>query len=244
MIKPSLEVKDPVGFETLELFSKADNYNKWMFNSLVPFCSDNILEIGSGTGNISNFLLNKFDCVTLSDLRDEYCDVLKQKFKGSDNLSGVYKIDLNLPDFDSVYGALFNSFDTVIALNVIEHIKDDLLAITNCKKLLKQKGRLVVLVPAYQSLYNAIDKMLDHYRRYTVKSMITLKKKAGLKIIHSQYFNLAGVFGWWLSGSVLRNKVIPGNQLSLFNRLTPLFQIIDNITFCKMGLSVIVVAEK
>ena len=237
------DIKDPIGYHTLGLLSGADNYNRWMFKTLAPFCSGNILEIGSGVGNISECLLENFENVTLSDLRSEYCEVLHKRFDKSDSLEGIHKIDLVETEFEKSYNHLFNKFDTIIALNVIEHIKDDSLAINNCKKLLKEDGKLIVLVPAYQCLYNQMDSMLEHYRRYSQKKLKSLLKNEGMINIHSQYFNAAGILGWWLTGSFFNHKTIPEKNINLFNKLVFLFKIIDIILFYKIGLSVLVVAK-
>lgn len=180
----------------------------------------------------------------MSDLVAEYCDALHQKFAVFHNLNGIYQIDITSTNFEESCKALLNKFDTVIALNVIEHIKDDSIAINNCKKLLKVHGRLIILVPAYQSLYNSLDKMLGHKRKYTKNTLVNRVRSAGLNIIHTQYFNLTGIVGRWFSGSILKNKSITANQLKLFNKLTSVFQLIDKLIFCNMGLPVTVISEK
>lgn len=134
-------------------------------------------------------------------------------------------------------------YDTVFALNVVEHIKDDLLALKNCKKLLKRGGHVVILVPAYQWLYNRFDKELEHYRRYTKNNLARLMADAKLLVIHSQYFNLAGMAGWFVSGKILKKKTIPKDQMSLYNKLVPIFKVVDKTLFNKVGLSVIAVGK-
>jgi len=99
------------------------------------------------------------------------------------------------------------------------------------------------LVPAYQSLYNGLDKMLGHKRRYTKSSLVTQLGSMGLNVIHKQYFNFAGIVGWWVSGHILKNKSMKEKQLALFNSLTSVFQLIDRLIFYNMGLSVIVISE-
>ena len=143
-----------------------------------------------------------------------------------------------------MYGDLLEKFDGLFALNVVEHIKDDTLAIANCKKLLRPGGRMLILVPAYQTLYNTFDEALEHYRRYNKKSLKKLFSDNQLQITHSQYFNFAGILGWFLSGNILRKKVIPTGQMKLYNSLVPLFKIADKMLFNQVGLSVIVEGVK
>src|SRR5690606_677050 len=96
----------------------------------------------------------------------EYCRILKTQFGSFENCRGVVQLDLVHKDFEREYAELLASFDTVFALNVIEHIKDESLAIKNCRSLLKEGGNLIILVPSYQIIYNKFDKDLGHHRRY------------------------------------------------------------------------------
>jgi SAM-dependent methyltransferase len=165
---------------------------------------------------------------------------LNQKYGSNPNCEGVRNIDLVHPNFDTEYNDLLGTFDGAFALNVVEHIQDDTQAIANAKKLLKKGGRLVILVPAYQSLYNNFDKALEHYRRYTEGSLRGIFKKNNLQIAHNQYFNLAAIAGWWVSGSLMKKEVIPSGQMKLYNLLVPIFKIMDKVVLNKVGISVIV----
>ena len=236
--------EDKEGQSTLEAIAMADKFNKWMFNTILPFCSDKILEIGSGIGNISQFFLESGLRITLSDIRNNYCDALRQKFYGAKTLDDVLLIDLADQDFEKRYAKYQGAFDTVFSLNVIEHIKDDRLALKNCRYLLKNGGFLIILVPAYQFLYNTFDVELGHYRRYTKSTLRSLFLTNGLDISHSQYFNIMGTLGWFFSGKVLKKKSIPEGQMGLYNTLVPIFKVIDKITLQRFGLSVIVVGRK
>ncbi|MCH2021953.1 MAG: class I SAM-dependent methyltransferase [Saprospiraceae bacterium] len=235
---------DQVGSDTLDLIRDAGKFNKWMYQTIKPFCKGKILEIGSGVGNISQFFLEDGDDIMLSDLRQGYCDRLKDNFSSYKTLQGIKLMDLTDPEFDIKFKNLFNSFDTIFALNVIEHIFDDKLAIKNCRKLLKNNGNLIVLVPSYQKLFNGIDKSLDHYRRYNKKTLSTLFIDNNLKIVHKRYFNFMGIFAWFFSGKLQKNDSIPAGQMRLYNILVPIFRIIDVLVFRAFGLSTIVVGKK
>lgn len=240
-----LQQEDSIGLETLEMFARADKFNEWMYEAIAPFCQGTILEIGSGIGNISKYLLENNEGLTaLSDLRENYCTILRQRFANRKNLKGIFQIDLSTEDFAGKYTQLLNQFDTVIALNVIEHINNDQLAIKNCNQLLKKNGRLIILVPAYKSLYNSLDKELGHFRRYTSRKLRDLLINQGMKMVAAKYFNGAGIFGWWVSGSIFKNKIISDKQLAIYNNLVPAFRLADKLIFNIMGLSVIAVAEK
>lgn len=233
---------DNEGMEILSVIEKADKFNKWMYQTIQPFVKGKVLEIGSGIGNISQFfLIDKYN-IALSDIRDSYCDKLKQKF--GDKGVEVYNINLVDHDFDSKYNTIIGSFDTVFALNVVEHIENDNLALQNMYKLLSKGGVAIILVPAYQFLYNGIDKGLEHYRRYTQKMTNETLIQAKFEVIHQQYFNAMGIAAWYISGKLQKNETIPEGQMGLYNLLVPVFRIIDKLVFNKIGLSNIAVGKK
>src|SRR5688572_22869454 len=173
---------DPSGLLTLERFAHATRLNRWMFETIQPFCKGHVLEVGSGIGNLSQYFLEKNFRLTASDLRDEYINILHGKFGRHLNLAGIKSIDLAVENFDTRFSDLLQQFDTVVALNVIEHIQDDEMAISNCKKLLKPGGHLVILVPAFNVLYNLFDEELGHYVRYTSKTLNELLESQALEV--------------------------------------------------------------
>lgn len=236
--------KDEVGIETLDVISSADKFNKWMYETIEPYCRGEILEIGSGIGNLSKYFLEANANITLSDIRSNYCRHLENDFKESSSLKGVLNLDLVDPMFELKYKNYFNMFDTIFALNVVEHIKNDQMAIENAKKLLKSSGKLIILVPAYDFLYNNFDTELCHFRRYNLEKLKSLYIAAGLSIIKGFYFNCIGMIGWYVSGKLQGNRNIPKSQMSFYNKLVWLFRIADKIVMNKTGLSVIVVGEK
>lgn len=235
---------DPEGQLTLEVISRADRFNRWMFETIEPFCSGEILEAGSGIGNISRFFIEAGYPIALSDIRSHYCDYLRETFSGFPNLKSIYQLDLVEPGFENNQSSLREKFDTIFSLNVVEHIEDDHLAIRNARYLLKKGGNLIILVPAFNFLYNQLDKTLGHYRRYSRQTLENIFIQNQLRILHSQYFNLAGIPGWFVSGKLQKNKSIPGSQMKLYNHLVPVFKIMDKLVFNRAGLSVIAVGRK
>jgi len=238
-----LTAQDQVGFTTLRYLSETTQLNRWMFETILPHVRGNILEIGSGIGNISCQFVKADLPISLSELDAEYCHQLRDQFEGEPLIRGIHQLDLVHPLFQTEYKALLGTFQTVFALNVVEHISDHRQAIANARSLLSPNGRIIILVPAYQFLYNEIDRGLGHHRRYTRNSVKQLLS-GGFDILHTQYFNLAGIAGWLFSGTVLHNKTLTAGPLSLYNKLVPFFRLVDSLAFHQIGLSVIAVARK
>ena len=227
------------GEETLKSMSHADKLNEWMYMQIKPFVKGKVLEVGSGIGNISQYFIRDNLDIELSDIRDQYLKFLECRFDSNK----VHKLDLVNPNFEKEYSHLIGQFSLVFALNVIEHIENDKLALENIQKLLKPKGISYILVPAFNSLYNNFDKSLFHFRRYTKKKLENILPNNSKKI-KSWYFNFAGIFGWVIVGGILKKRIIPESNIKLYNFLTPLFKVLDLVVMNKVGLSVIVVSEK
>ena len=240
-MNPSFDYKefDEEGAATLETIANATRFNAWMYQTIRPYCKGRILEIGSGIGNISQFFIRDDANIVLSDIRDQYCAYLGKNYSSQE----VVQMDLVHPNFDQEYASLIDSFDTVFALNVVEHIEDDTLAMTNVKKLLRKEGNCVILVPAFQFLYNSFDKELYHFRRYTRSSLNTLMRPI-FSIKYETYFNAIGTLGWFVNANLLKKKLIPSDQMKMFDRLVPVFRAVDFFTKRLLGLSVIIVGQK
>ena len=225
---------DIEGESTLKSIAKAENFNYWMYQQMATYLKGNVLEIGSGIGNISKFIRTDGQ-VVLSDVRDQYVSQLKTQFPDYQTVN----MDLVHPDFVHEYAEFIGKFDFVFALNVVEHIENDQLALQNMQKLLKKNGVSFVLVPAYQSLYNEFDRSLEHFRRYTKSSLIKAFPTEK-NVMKSWYFNSLGIVGWFVVGKIMSKEIIPESNMSLYNKLVPLVKFLDFITMNKVGLSVIV----
>jgi SAM-dependent methyltransferase len=232
------------GTDTLEVISEAVHFNRWMYETIKPHCTGEILEIGSGIGNISQFFIIDGASISLSDIEISYFPRLKEKFGESINLKGMYRLDFSDKNLEKNHPEMIDRFDTIFALNVVEHIPDHVQAMKNAMKMLRKGGKVVILVPAFQWLYNGFDEQLDHQRRYTQKSLRTLLEGAGFDIKHRQYFNFIAILGWFISGTILRKRIIPGGQMRFYDAMVPVWKIIDFFVNKIAGVSVIQVGYK
>jgi SAM-dependent methyltransferase len=231
---------DAMGAETLDIMHEAPAYNRWQYSRIAPFLGRRICEIGSGIGNMSDYLLQApYELVVLSDMDPAYLTTLRSRFGGRPN---VHFEHLTLPD--PAAGARFAGYglDTVVALNVVEHIPDDLGALTCAASLLKPGGRVVILVPAFQSLFGSLDETLGHVRRYTRRTISQRFRAAGLQVERTFYFNLVGTAGWWFNARVRRVPLIPRDQLRRFDALVPLLRLEDHVPL-PFGQSVICIGR-
>jgi SAM-dependent methyltransferase len=239
------QAEDDVGLATLETMAQADRFNRWMYEVVAAeLLPGPTLEVGSGIGNVSMHFLANGTPLTMSDLRPAYCAHLRSAFGGHPHAQGVVQLDLVAEAFDQRYAAMLGQYTNVYALNVVEHIADDGVAVRNAYQLLRPGGRLLILVPAYPWLYNGFDAQLQHYRRYTRRRLTETLGAQGIPVRRSFFFNLIGIAGWFVSGGLLKRSLIPTGQMRLYNRLVPIFRYLDRLAGQRAGLSVVCVGEK
>jgi ubiquinone/menaquinone biosynthesis C-methylase UbiE len=236
-----LNPKDNTGSEVLEVIASADKFNHWMYETIKPFSKGNILEIGSGIGNISKFFIEQGARITLSDFDDYYIEYLNKKY--SNQKINIISIDLQQENFEQQHTGKKEVFDSIIMLNVLEHIQDDSLALKNCSYLLKPGGNIIILTPSYSFLYSSIDKALGHYRRYSLAELNNILIRNHFNVKKRFRFNALGIPAWFY-GKILRLKTIPSKEMNFYNKLTPIARLIDRISFRKAGLSCIIIGEK
>jgi SAM-dependent methyltransferase len=213
---------DPSGALTLEIMAAAPRYNRWMFDEIAPYLGRRILEVGSGIGNMSaHMAAAKPELLVLTDRDAFYRGHVAARFAGN---PAVRVETLELPDAGAPGRFGPDRLDTVVALNVVEHIEDDVGALTTIRGLLAPEGRAVILVPSLPGIYGELDRELGHHRRYSRESLAAAFAAAGLRLVTMFWFNRAGVAGWWFNGRVRGQKHISLSQLKQFDALVPVLR--------------------
>ena len=233
---PPAAQSDPTGAATLECLAAAPRFNRWMFERIRPWIGERVLEIGSGIGNLSQFLVDR-PTVVLTDTQPEYLERLRARFADRANVE-VLRLYLPTPDGPVAE----RRFDTIVCLNVLEHVADDVGSLAAMRRLLEGSGRLVLLVPALPALYGSLDRALGHVRRYTTRELRAKLAQTGFRLRRVEYFNLAGIPGWWVSGKLLGREVIPAGPMRLFDALVPLFRL-ERLLPWRVGQSLIAIGE-
>jgi SAM-dependent methyltransferase len=234
MVRPA----DQAGAETLEIMSAAPQYNRWQYSRVARYLGRRICEVGAGIGNMSSLILGGSpELLVLTDTDLYYQEALRRRFESATN---VIVDELTLPDRSA--GRRFQEYelDTVVALNVVEHIADDVAALRSIATMLRPRGRVVVLVPALPSLFGSLDQELGHYRRYTRESLTRTISAAGFQVQGAFYFNLLGTLGWWFNARVRKAPRIPAAQLRYFETLVPILRMEDHLHL-PFGQSVIAI---
>jgi glycosyltransferase involved in cell wall biosynthesis len=213
---------DPLESQILFRLSRARRFNRWMADTIRPYVGDCVLEIGAGIGNITAELMTARKYFA-SDINSFYLEML-DGLKAHNPRLKTALVDLRDLGGLALSGA---RFDTVVCLNVIEHLEDDRQALHNIASVLNAGGRAIVLVPGGPWLYGSLDEVLGHKRRYTEKMLRELASACGLRFEALVRFNRASSLPWFVNGRVLRRRSFSRIQLAVLELLMPLIRRLD-----------------
>lgn len=227
-------MKDQSG-RTLESMSQAVWYNRWTLKKFSKYLNGKILEVGCGIGNFTKFLL-KYGKVTAIDVDSDYLKEAKSKVKDAEIGSGNIE--------KGKYPFKDKRFNTIVCINVLEHVKNDSTALRNIHQLLENNGILVLLVPAHKFLFNCIDQSIGHFRRYEKEKLIKQLKDCGFEIVETRRLNLIGGIGWLVTGKLFKEKEVSDTKIRIFNIISQVFLLLENIFEPPFGTSILVIARK
>jgi len=215
-------VGDEAGAEVLERLNRAPRFTQWMADVIRPYIGDRVLEVGAGTGNMSVHLMPR-SVYWATDVNPHYLDKLCSLRSTRPYMRVAYTNAVDAGTFPAG-----QSFDTVVCLNVVEHIRDDVRALRNIRNSLSNGGRAIILVPCGPGLYGSLDEVLGHCRRYTSEQLTVVSREAGFHVEQVLKFNRPGVPAWWLNGRVLHRRAFGLGQIRMLNLLTPIFRLVDS----------------
>jgi glycosyltransferase involved in cell wall biosynthesis len=212
---------DEHGGEILDRLTRAPRFTRWMADVIDPHIGDRVLEVGAGTGNMSVNLMPR-SIYWATDVNPSYLEYLLTLRATRPYMRVAHTNAMEAETFPTG-----QRFDTVVCLNVVEHVQDDLAALRNIRGALEDGGRAVILVPCGPGLYGSLDEVLGHFRRYTETQLRDVAQQAGFHVEHVLRFNRAGVPAWWLNGRILKRQTFGIGQIRILNFLTPLFRLVD-----------------
>ena len=223
----------------LQLLNEATAYRGWLSSQVQPFLGQRILEVGSGIGNYTEMLEAGRQLVWATDHDPRYIDRLQQRFAHS-AIVVPRLLDISRIAQDDRQLLAEQGFDTCIIMNVLEHIEDDQETLAAMRDCLSPGGRIVLVLPALPCLFNSLDRAYEHFRRYSRRSMNRSAAALGMTVECSRYFNMVGIFGWWLHGSLRGKRFLPRTGTRVFNRAVPLMRLAESILPPPFGLSLTV----
>ena len=217
----------------LKYFDKAENFRNYQFQFIKPHIKGNIAEIGPGNGVFLKRYRKFSNKIYLFEPSKNFNKSLK-KIKSK-----------NIKIFNKNFVKQNNFYDTILYLDVLEHIKYDFIEIKKAYSSLKKNGYLIINVPAFQHLYSQFDKDVDHERRYSKKDFKNILKKLNIKKYKITYFDSLGYIFSLLSKIFTKNyKKNFSFKIKFWDNLIPLSKILDKFLFNKIGKSLLVIIMK
>jgi len=213
------------GGAILDALAGAQRFNRWMAGVIQPYIGKRVLEAGAGIGNLTRILSPRRERYIAGDIEPEHLARLRARFQHRPKME-VRHCDLSNPaDFEALAGAV----DSVVCVNVLEHVEDDMAGLRNIYAALQPGGRAIVLVPHGQAIYGSLDKALGHFRRYSHQELQGKMEQAGFRVERILDFNRISRPAWYVTGRLLQRKSINRFLLRVFDSLVWLWKRIDRL---------------
>jgi SAM-dependent methyltransferase len=222
-----------------ERMKRATRYFAWQARMATEQIGQRIIEIGCGLGNFTEHLLDR-EFVAGVDVVEGCLEHLRARFPNARNLE-TRCLDVQDDEFRELkrYRP-----DTIVCLNVLEHVRDDRRALANMREVLVPGGRAILILPAFESLYGPIDRNLGHFRRYSKAGWRALAGVSGFRVTTARYFNSVGFLGWWVNAKLLRKTEQSEGQIALFDSvIVPVLSRLESWMEPPFGQSIFTVLE-
>jgi len=213
------------GPDILDALAGAEQFNNWMAETIRPYVGVRVLEVGAGIGNLTRTLIPRKRRYIAADIDAEHLARLHTRFPHRPSLEVRYCDLANPKDFESLAGTV----DTVVCLNVLEHVEDDLAGLRNIHSALMPGGRAIILVPHGQEIFGTLDTALGHFRRYSHEELKSKMEKTGFRVERILEFNRISRPAWYVTGRLLKRTNLSRFQLNVFDRFVWLWRRIDQL---------------
>jgi SAM-dependent methyltransferase len=223
----------------LDALAGARNYYGAIVDQFLPFFGRRVLEAGAGIGTFARAVLDAAapETMTLVEPAANNLPVLRERFAGDRrvDLRGGYLEEL----------APMPRVDSVVAVNVLEHIEDDARFLRAAHAAIAPGGHILLYVPALRQLYGSLDEAFQHFRRYTKAVVLERLDGAGFEPVRVRYTNLPGVLSWFLAGRVFRRRTITARDVALYDRVVmPWVTAVERWWEPWVGQSIIAIARR
>jgi SAM-dependent methyltransferase len=229
----------------LEAMSLAVNYHRWIFQSMRPFLGRRLVEVGAGTGSFSEMILESpVERLALVEPSQSMYEQLNARLR---QLEAAAPVKTYNATFAEVCRQIRDEQhpDSILYINVLEHIRDDERELSLMRETLSVNGRIFIFVPALAWLYGHFDEEVGHVRRYTKTELEDKCRLAGFKIIKSSYFDLIGVIPWYVKYRILKSRGMEAWAVSLYDRyLVRVTKTIESYVRPPIGKNIVLIAEK
>jgi protein-L-isoaspartate O-methyltransferase len=225
----------------LDLFAVATHWKAYLRSQLQPYLGKEVLEVGAGIGSTTRVLCSEDAERWICLEPDPALAAQLTRLLRNGGLPAICQVVIGTLGQDIVK---LQPFDTILYIDVLEHIEDDTSELRNAVNSLKCGGYLIILAPAHQWLYTPFDQAIGHFRRYTRTSLAALSPK-NTEIVRLLYLDTIGLLTLIGNRFVLRRSVPTTGQIACWDKLmVPLSRVVDPLLRYSVGKSVLAIWRK
>jgi SAM-dependent methyltransferase len=229
----------------LEAMSWAVNYHRWILKIFEPYLGQRLVEVGAGTGSFSELLLElRPDSLALVEPSPAMYQRLTERLKIINTTTQIATYPTTFKkSFEQI--RLTHQPDSIIYVNVLEHIADDEAELRIINQTLDNGGRVFLFVPALSWLFGPFDKLIGHHRRYSLAELVGKCTAAGFLVRRADYFDFFGVLPWWIKYRVCKSDQLGSGAVQLYDRLVVrIATVLESFLRPPIGKNIVLVAEK
>lgn len=224
--------------------SFAVNYHEWILRLFKPYIGSSVVEVGAGTGSFSELLARQnVRSLSLVEPSSEMHAILTARLERLATTARV--VTYNSTFRQAAERLTEDRPDTIVYVNVMEHIADDEAELAAVHRALEENGKALIFVPAFNWLYGKLDKEIGHFRRYTKSELEDKCRRANFKVVHSTYFDLLGIAPWWVKYRLLQSTTVSARAVQTYDRyVVPVAERLESVMSVPLGKNVLLVAQK
>jgi SAM-dependent methyltransferase len=217
----------------LEAFSHARNWKQYLHGKMEPYIQGDVLEVGTGIGN---------NTALFSQTPHSSWTCIEPDAELAARIPPCANREVIVSTLASVKN---RKFDTIMYIDVLEHIEDDAGEVQMACQCLRPGGHLVILVPAHQWLYSPMDDAIGHFRRYNRTNMMAAAPRQGAKLVTMQYLDSVGMVASLGNRMLLKASAPSVQQIQFWDSyMVPISAAIDGLFGGTLGKSLLAVWQK
>ncbi|MDQ3666666.1 MAG: class I SAM-dependent methyltransferase [Acidobacteriota bacterium] len=230
----------------LEAMSGAANYHRWILEIFKPYLGTRLVEVGAGIGSFSELILSHHHCETLS-LVEPSDSMYGRLAAHARQLETSAQVDTYHATFSEAAALIKakHAPDSIIYVNVLEHIADDESELNLVRFTLSERGCVFIFVPALKQLFGNFDVRVGHARRYSKRELNDKLQRTGFTVLQSAYFDFPGIAPWWIKYCLMKSDTMEPGAVRFYDRfIVPAVRRIESVFTMPLGKNVIAIAEK
>jgi SAM-dependent methyltransferase len=225
--------------DELDALAGADNYYAAILDRFSPYFGNSVVEVGAGVGTFAARILDRSPRARLV--------LVEPAINNFQPLSERFIDDGRVSTRNGYLGDLADELvaDSLVAVNVLEHVPDDLDFLRSAFRVVRPGGHLLLFVPALPALFGTLDEAFEHHRRYTRRTLRHVISGSGFNLLDIRYTNLPGVLSWFAAGRIFRRRTITRSQANAYDRwVMPTVRMMERFVSPPVGQSLVAIARR